>query len=89
MDVLFKKSKFHGWFIIPSVGKAKGLTMAWHNNIELELISSYLNVCHFQLRVNNNDTLLTCVYGAIEADHKVEQRSHITHIGQQVNKSDF
>ncbi|XP_026382491.1 uncharacterized protein LOC113277661 [Papaver somniferum] len=48
MNLFFKKSKFHDWFIIPSVGIEKGIAIAWHNNIDMKLVSAKYNVCHFE-----------------------------------------
>lgn len=89
MDSFFKNSPFHDWFIVPSVGIAKGLAIAWHNNMDMKLISSKFNVCHFESKIGDTYIMITCVYGAVEADDKIEQWTHISDIGQQINKPWF
>lgn len=70
MDLILKKSKFSNWLIIPSVGIAKGLAIAWHNNVELKLVSAQFNVFHFEGSCDNKMFEITCVYGAVEAEEK-------------------
>ncbi|XP_026401924.1 uncharacterized protein LOC113297608 [Papaver somniferum] len=86
MDLFFKKSQFHDWFIVPSVGIAKGLAITWHDNIDMKLISSKFNVCHFDTKLGDKEVLITCVYGVVDVEDKIEQWSHILDIAQQVNK---
>ncbi|XP_026435383.1 uncharacterized protein LOC113333107 [Papaver somniferum] len=108
MDLILKTSKFFDWFIIPSVGIAKGLAIAWHNNVELRLVSAQFNVCHFEGSWHNNVELrlvsaqfnvchfegsyddkvfeLTCIYGAVGAEEKIIQWSHIQNLANQVQK---
>ncbi|XP_026392474.1 uncharacterized protein LOC113287838 isoform X2 [Papaver somniferum] len=97
MDLFFKKSKFHDWFIIPSVGIAKGLAIAWHNiidmklvclhnNIDMKLVSTKYNVCHFETSLGDEKIFITCVYRAIDTDEKIRQWNYISEMAQQVNK---
>lgn len=86
MDLFFRNSNFHDWFIVPSVGIAKGLAIAWHNNITMKLLSSKFDVCHFESKVNDIEILITCVYGSIEVEDKIEQWTYISDIAQQVDK---
>lgn len=86
MKLFFKKAHFADWFIVPSVRNAKGLVIAWHNNIEMNLLSSNVNVCHFETKMGIVEVLITCVYGEVDPEDKFEQWSYIANIAQQVNK---
>ncbi|XP_026378269.1 uncharacterized protein LOC113272679 [Papaver somniferum] len=86
MELHLKKPLFHDWFIVSSVGIAKGLAIAWYNNVEMKLVSSKFNVCHFELKIGELETLVTCVYGAIDANDRINQWTHIAELAKLISK---
>lgn len=52
----------------------------------MNLLSSNINVCHFETKIGLLEVLITCVYGVVDPEDKFEQWSYIANIAQQVNK---
>lgn len=64
----------------------RGLAIVWHNNVELKFLSAHLNICHFETTIGEKEIDITCVYGAVEANEKITQWSHILELSKQVKK---
>lgn len=54
--------------------------------IDMKLISAKFNVCHFEENLGDEKSFITCVYGAIDTEEKIEQQNYISELARKVDK---
>ncbi|XP_026443846.1 uncharacterized protein LOC113343999 [Papaver somniferum] len=87
MQYMLARYKYPNVSFLNPIGLSGGLCLLWKDNIDLKVIDMSLNMinCIVKLDSQNNNSLLTCLYGALNKNDKEAQWNHINNLRENHN----
>ncbi|XP_026410582.1 uncharacterized protein LOC113305796 [Papaver somniferum] len=82
MSYLLKRFKYPNITLLDSIGLSGGLCILWKDGIDLQIIDAQMNMinCTVKLDSQNNSSMLTCIYGALNPSDKENQWNHLRNL---------
>lgn len=79
----YRRTEYKNIFTVPPEGFSRGLTLAWKDNVQLEVLLATANVIDTKITHNDKSFFVSYIYGAPHQENRAKFWEELSTIGAQ------